>query len=62
MATSQVHHASSDRFEADTVAQDYIRHRGGERLPPSLAMPLIAGLSGTLWVIIWHIGRSVTGL
>lgn len=62
MAMSQIHHVSSDRFEADTVAQDYIKHRGSERLPSSLAVPLIAGLSGTLWVIIWHVGRSVTGL
>jgi len=62
MPPIQVCPASTDEFGRNADLQGYIAHRDDQRLPPCLAMPLIAGLSTALWAGIWYIGRSLTGL
>lgn len=61
MTPIQVRHASTKEFGRNTDLQDYVGYRDNERLPPSLAVPLIAGLSTALWTVIWYIGRSLIG-
>ncbi len=62
MTPIQVRHASSQEFCRQADLQGYMEHREVERLPPFLAVPLIAGLSTALWAAIWYVGRSLTGL
>ena len=62
MPPVQVHHVPSDHFNADTVIYDHIEYCEEERLPSSVAVPLIVGLSAALWAAIWYAGRSVMGL
>jgi len=61
MTPIQVRQASTEEFGRNTDLQDYVGHRDYERLPPSFAVPLIAGLSTALWAAIWYIGCSLTG-
>jgi len=62
MTPLQVRHASTDDFGRSADLQGYIGNRDDERLPPFVAVPLVAGLSTVLWAAIWYIGRSLTGL
>jgi len=61
MTPIQICPASTDEFGRNADLPGYRKHRGDERLPLSLAMPLIAGLSTALWAAMWYIGRSLTG-
>ena len=62
MASVQTRHVPSTEFNPGVVVQGHVEHRGDERLPPSLAVPVIAGLSAALWAAIWYVGRGVMGL
>ena len=62
MTPIQVCHASSQDSGLHADLQGYVKHGEVERLPPSLAVPLIAGLSTALWAGLWYVGRSLTGL
>ena len=62
MTSIQVRLASSQELDRPADLQDNIEHTEVERLPPRLAVPLIAGLSTALWAAIWYVGRSLTGL
>ena len=55
-------HVPSTEYSPDAAVQGHTEHRGDERLPPSLAVPLIAGMSAALWAAIWYAGRGVMGL
>ncbi len=61
MTPIQVCPASTDEFGLNADLPGYRKHGDDERLPLSLAMPMIAGLSTALWAAVWYIGRSLTG-
>ena len=61
MPPTQVHHIPSSEFRPDAAVPGYIEHRGDQRLPPSVAVPLIAGLSAALWAAIWCGVRGMMG-
>ena len=62
MTSIQVCHAPSQELGRHADLQGYVEHTEVERLPPSLAVPVIAGLSTALWAVIWYVGRSLMGL
>lgn len=62
MIPIQVHRTSSQELIHHVDLPGYMDGGEVERLPPSLAVPLIAGLSTALWAAIWYAGRSLTGL
>jgi hypothetical protein len=62
MTPIQACHASSQELGLHADLQGYMEQGNVERLPASLAMPLIASLSAALWTAIWYVGRSLTGL
>ena len=62
MPPIQVRHIPSREFSPDVAVEGQLEHRGGERLPPSIAVPLIAGLSAALWAGIWYAARGMAGL
>ena len=62
MTPIQVYHASSQELGHHADLQGCMERGEVERLPPYLAVPLIAGLSTALWAVIWYAGRNLTGL
>ena len=62
MTPIQVRHASLQELGCHAALQGCMEHGEVERLPLSVAMPLIAGLSTALWVGIWYVGRGLMGL
>lgn len=62
MTPIQVRHTSLQELGRHADLQGRMEHGEVERLPPYVAVPLIAGLSTALWVGIWYIGRGLTGL
>ncbi len=61
MTPIQGYRVSSQELGRHTDLQGYMEHGEVERLRPSLAMPLIAGLSTALWAAIWYVARGSMG-
>ncbi len=62
MTPFHVRHVQPTDYKPGTAVQGHIEHLGDERLPPSAAVPLIAGLSIALWAAIYYATRGVMGL
>ena len=55
-------HVGHTELSADGAIPGYIEHEDADPAPLSVAVPLIAGLSGALWAVLWFAGRSLAGL
>ena len=55
MPGSPLADAAPMQLSADCEACD------GRPLPPLVALSVIAGLSGGLWLLVWRVGRSLLG-
>ena len=62
MSQSVYVHVPHVEFRVDGTVPGHIEHEDGEAAPLCLAVPLIAGLSGALWAVLWFAVRGAASL